>query len=781
MIFAGQNDTHIRTGEDYGLLSLIDIFTMEPGRKAKGGGLAFIPSSYRDYNGREHAQQREHGSFVALCGDVDQGNHDRSVIEALAEQIAGGSAWLIYGSAHARPGDMRWRIIIPLDRAVSFEDWHDAQLAFFAAMEAAGVKMDHALARAAQPVYLPNVPATHVKTETPLRGDDGAPLYYERSVSGLTSKGLDITAGPVAAGMAAIRRQRAADDRERERIREEATRRRLQRPQDDSTSIIADFNASNSVASMLEICGYEQSPRSAEDWRSPNQTGETYATRIIGDKWVSLSATDTACKIGEPCSSGCFGDAYDLFVHYKHGGQHKAAFRALYAERRASNPNVIWGTFDGDIPGDPGWQEMPDGVAIEFSAEMAEVGGDPVQETSANALGFLLTDWSTDKFYGEAPPIRWLCEGSIQLGVPALFAAMGGVGKSFMALDMALEVAAEVVNGGGRRILGGPIVESGSVVVLSAEDGKDSIHRRMEKIDTGGRREGANGRLFVVPLPEVGGPMPLISGGGGDFIKTAKFDALLEQLSAITDLKLLVIDPLQAFVTADITKDPAAGQFMWSSFAQICARTGATVIACHHMRKDGAATISTVDEAREAIRGSTALIDGARATYALWGANAEETQRICLEAGVDHRPKRVVHGAVVKSNDEHDWEIHTYLRGDNGLLVDAQEAGRRAAQKAATMTEAQALATLREMATRWRKGRPFSASANTQDRFILPWMMREFNITKYVAKAQIDAWFHAEMVVSEMIDLKTKMVGLRVAKWPHMTGGSGGSLTEAPS
>jgi hypothetical protein len=109
----------------------------------------------------------------------------------------------------------------------------------------------------------------------------------------------------------------------------------------------------------------------------------------------------------------------------------------------------------------------------------------------------------------------------------------------------------------------------------------------MQRIDTGDRRERANGKLFVVPLPEVGGPMPLISGGGGEFVKTNKFEALLAQLQAIPDLKLIVVDPLQAFVTADITKDPAAGQFMWSSFAQLCAKTGATVIACHHMRKEG--------------------------------------------------------------------------------------------------------------------------------------------------------------------------------------------------
>lgn len=400
-------------------------------------------------------------------------------------------------------------------------------------------------------------------------------------------------------------------------------------------------------------------------------------------------------------------------------------------------------------------------------AEMAEVGGSEDLDASAEVLGFRITDWSTDRFYGEAPPIRWLCENTIPLGVPALFAAMGGIGKSFMALDMALEIAAEVIGDtSGRRILGGPVVERGSVVVLGAEDAKDSVHRRMARIDTGGRREASLGRLFVIPLPDVGGPMPLISGGGGEFVKTAKFDALMTQLEAIPDLKLIVIDPLQAFVTADITKDPAAGQFMWSAFAQICARTGATAIVCHHMRKEGSFTINSSDQAREAIRGSTALIDGARATYALWGASDDDTKRVCTEAGVDFKPKRVVHGAVVKSNDEHDWDIHTYLRGEDGLLRDAHEAGKRASEKITKMTEAQCLATLQAIDKRWRAGRPFSAAANAADRYIVQWVMREWKVSRDVAKGQVDTWLHEEMVVSELFSAKTKMVGLRVAKWP---------------
>jgi hypothetical protein len=340
--FNGTFDSHAKTGEDYPTISLADLFALEPQAQAKGAGLAFIPSQYADFDARDHSVQRDRGSFVALTGDIDSGNHAPKAVADAIKAFTPGTAHLIYSSAHSRPGDLRWRIVLPLDAPCDFHTWHDAQLAFYAFMAARGIAMDHALARAAQPVYLPNVPAVHPKSDTPLRGPDGKPLYYRRTATPLDAPGLSLDDGHIADGIAALRKQRLADEAERAKIRAEAEARRAAQPRGDAASLIEDFNASNSVATMLEICGYEQSPRNADDWRSPNQTADTFATRIIGSKWVSLSASDTAAGLGTKCAAGCYGDAYDLFVHYKHGGDHKGAFRAIHAERRAASGNVTY-------------------------------------------------------------------------------------------------------------------------------------------------------------------------------------------------------------------------------------------------------------------------------------------------------------------------------------------------------------------------------------------------------------------------------------------------------
>jgi len=491
MVFAGQRDTRIHTGEDYATQSLASIFTMPPADKGKGAGLAFIPSTYADYDGREHAAQRENGAFVALTGDIDHGNHALNVVRDLVRTFAGEHAWLIYSSAHARPGDMRWRIILPLVKALAFPEWHDAQNAFYDFMEAHGVEMDRALARAAQPVYAPNVPQAHASSGTALRGEDGKPLYFKRASSGLDKPGLPLDSGLVAAGLLAIRHKRAEDDKERDRIRQEAEKRRASRPRVEGASLIDDFNASNSVATMLEICGYTQSPRHPEDWRSPQQTGDTYATRVIGSKWVSLSQSDAASGLGTKCAAGCYGDAYDLELHYRHGGDHKAAFRAIGAEQRGNvirpeqfNPPA-WMNEIPPYDDAPDWGEPDLETGVDHSTSQADA---PVVE---DLPIFHPADWQ-----GQNPPERvWRWDGFIPDGQATLLTGAGAAGKSLATQQMSTCIAL------GLPFLGAPVRQC-NALYITCEDDLDELHRRQEAICAmlGVPMEATRGKLFLLSL-----------------------------------------------------------------------------------------------------------------------------------------------------------------------------------------------------------------------------------------------------------------------------------------
>ncbi|NYH94538.1 YfjI family protein [Novosphingobium marinum] len=338
MTFRGQHDTHIKTGEDYSTISLGEIFRATPARRAKSHAPAMIPSTYHDFDGRNHKRQQEEGTFVALAGDIDDGDHPLETVVRLVKDFAGASAWLVYSSSSSRPGNRKWRIILPLEEAVAFPEWNDAQNAFFDVMENHGVKMDRALGYAGQPVFLPNVPDVHDGTGTRLRNEDGWTLYYERETSGADAPGLPLDRGPVAERIRVIEERRARDDALKEKIRREAQRKRQERIAAGDESLIDAFNAANDVETLLLSHGYKQSPRNPKDWRSPNQTSDSYATRVEGDKWISLSGSDADAGLGARHPSGCYGDAFDLFVHYEHGGNRNAAFRALHQERGGETP-----------------------------------------------------------------------------------------------------------------------------------------------------------------------------------------------------------------------------------------------------------------------------------------------------------------------------------------------------------------------------------------------------------------------------------------------------------
>ena len=60
----------------------------EPQAKDKEASDFFIPSTYRDYDGRSHQAQRERGAFRMLAIDIDQGNLSKEdVIQAVREVL----------------------------------------------------------------------------------------------------------------------------------------------------------------------------------------------------------------------------------------------------------------------------------------------------------------------------------------------------------------------------------------------------------------------------------------------------------------------------------------------------------------------------------------------------------------------------------------------------------------------------------------------------------------------------------------------------------------------
>ncbi len=226
-----------------------------------------------------------------------------------------------------------------------------------------------------------------------------------------------------------------------------------------------------------------------------------------------------------------------------------------------------------------------------------------------------------------------------------------------------------------------------------------------------------------------------------------------------------MIDPLQAFVHADVNADPAAAQFMWSAVARLAAETKATILVTHHMRKDGMNRIADGDGAREAIRGTTALVDGARLSYALWKVDDEDARPICDDRGLPFERGRVVRGAVVKSNDEADHGTHTYIREESGLLVqlDGEPLVERRSEK--TLSFDQCREVLTEVQRRFDEGNPFSHAVQSKARYLGRYLVGAYGLPQRIASDLVADWLSNGVLAIEMAARKTKLVGLMVRTW----------------
>ena len=397
MLFNGQGDTRKASGTTYATTSLGEIFLQAAAPKTlpKSKAPAIIPSSYCEQDGRNHETQREHGRFIAVSGDIDGGNHPLERVVDLTTKFFGRVAHLIYSTSSATADTPKWRILVPLSRPIAFVEWSNLSTAFYDFADAQGVKMDRCLARAGQPMYLPNVPPER-------RGANGQPLFYDFVVN--TGSAADPASSVAADWVGRLQERKRADEAEKARARAEAAAARPFKPTSTSNQLtpIEYFNATHTVADTLTACGYQECPNRPGHWRSPLQTTDSYATQDCGDYWVSLSGSDQVAGIGIPTKNGYqTGDAFSLYKHFVHHGDNEAAVRAAGSLMPLQDPMRQWST---TIPATP-----PDGTYYKLmtSAELTK------QKRPA-----------------------WLVRNIVPArGLMAIF-GQSGSGKTFLILDM---------------------------------------------------------------------------------------------------------------------------------------------------------------------------------------------------------------------------------------------------------------------------------------------------------------------------------------------------------
>jgi hypothetical protein len=206
--------------------------------------------------------------------------------------------------------------------------------------------------------------------------------------------------------------------------------------------------------------------------------------------------------------------------------------------------------------------------------------------------------------------VRWLWPGRVALGKLTLLCGDPGLGKSFVTLDLAARVSS------GRFWPDLPLAPNpvGGVVLLSAEDDlADTIRPRFDAAGADPSR--------VVALQAVRRMQPGGQAREDYFDLTEDLPALEAAIRATADCRLVVIDPLTAYLGKTDSHKNAEVRAVLARLFDLAARHKAAVLAVTHLNKAGG--LPAVYRAM----GSLAFVAAARAVWAVVRDDEDETRR----------------------------------------------------------------------------------------------------------------------------------------------------------
>ena len=602
----GAHDTKIGSEDrQYDGINLIAIAAMvaEPQAKEKSDASFIIPSTYRAHDGRKHASQRERGQFHYLALDIDEGSPSLVDVKAAVVSVTNDAVVLIYSSSGATEDNRKWRVLIPLAEPVSGADYSDTQTALFDIMRTEhDIKCDPALARPGQPIYLPNVP--------PARRDDfGQPMFYHQDRH--RGQGyFDLTESRVWANMQFRRKQAEIAERQaaQDRAARQAERIRRREASGDDLDPVAEFNARHTVEDMLLRCGYTRDGNS-QSYASRYQSSGSFATKNFGEYFVSLSGSDVSAGIGVIKGDYCWGDAWDLHVHFNCNGDMKAAVREYAKELRPS-------PFEDVRHAQP--EATQDDNYDDFDYEPEDDTPARLEPATVDD-GDLPMTWPTPVAqFNEAdlPKRRWIYGNHYCRGFVSVTASAGGIGKTSLTMVEALAVAT------GRPLLGEKVHEQCNVWFICLEDPMDELKLRLAAImrEYNVTHDEIKGRFFMDAEDTINITLAMETRDGlveNTPLANAMRDKIIEN-----NIGLVISDPFISMHAVNENSNPSI-QAVVAMVRRITRETGCAFGMIHHIRKTGGED-ATIDS----VRGAGALIGAARSARVLNKVSKEDAAEL---------------------------------------------------------------------------------------------------------------------------------------------------------
>lgn len=265
--------------------------------------------------------------------------------------------------------------------------------------------------------------------------------------------------------------------------------------------------------------------------------------------------------------------------------------------------------------------QSPDGIrSNSFSFETPEVA-DP----NAHAELIRLSEWG-------CRPLTWLWNNMIPLRKVALLVGDQEIGKTFFTLDLAARVTRGHAIPPDKLIDGGP----GSVLILQGDDeSDDTLYPRLENM-------GADmSRAYTLT---VDGPRHVCE-GRPQINLAQSVECLLRKTQLIGDCRLIVIDPITAFIDSSTANNHEAVRRLFSHLTVVAKFSNAAVLIVSHNRKTGAESVlnRTV--------GSLAFTIAARVVLNLVEDPAVAGRKLLLPGKMNLIPKEECRGRAFRIHD----------------------------------------------------------------------------------------------------------------------------------
>lgn len=248
----------------------------------------------------------------------------------------------------------------------------------------------------------------------------------------------------------------------------------------------------------------------------------------------------------------------------------------------------------------------------------------------------------------QTPPVLDFVLPGFLAGTVGGLVSPGGIGKSWLALELAATVAAC----SGFDMLGLNIEHRGRVAVFAGEDPPPALHHRLHAIGaymTEAVREAVYEKLTIIPA--IGSDVSLDNPGWQNALE-----------AALEGHRLAFIDTLTRFHSLDENKAEDAKRIM-SALEAIANKTGCAVCFLHHVSK--ASALAGLTELQQAARGSSVFVDNARWLSFVAGMSAEEAKAYGI---IEDARKNYIRWNISKQNYGAPRPDVWFIRGQHGVL-----------------------------------------------------------------------------------------------------------------